>query len=209
VAQLYPTFKSANYTASNLDFVEMTGGNTVTLPDPGATKLVGVQSVNGTGSAPCTVSTPSGGGGSAIVGKGVPSGATSILLGAPGAFVILEADGYNWNIIGGEQDSGWITPSSFSNSWVNGSGSPGGVQYRLKCNEVTFRGYMSGGAAGATAFTLPAGYRPVQEAVQIMTKYNGGSPQTLATFIQMSGAVQPGATDSTAAYVENMHFPVD
>jgi hypothetical protein len=54
-------------------------------------------------------------------------------------------------------DSGWITISSFSNSWVAGSIAPA---YRKVGNRVQLRGRVTSGTANVTAFTLPAGYRP-------------------------------------------------
>jgi len=150
------TAKSAAYTAVSGDYVACTGSFTVTLPAPTAGRIVGVRSVNGTGAAPVTISTPSG----AILGPGVASAATSITLGKSGAFVTLLADGTNWSIVAGTQDTGWIAVT-FTNGWSNHTGDT--CQYRKIGPLVYTTGYMAAGTAGASAFTLPAGFRPVTE----------------------------------------------
>ena len=155
--QLIPTAKSGNYNAVAGDFVEMTGQFTVTLPNPGTVgRLIGVQSENGTGAAPCTVTTGAG----AITGPGIPAATASILLGAVDAFVVLSDDGTDWNVVAGAQDSGWITPA-LGNSWV-ASGGFTAPQYRKVGNTVRMIGVTDSGAANSSPFTLPAGYRPSQ-----------------------------------------------
>jgi hypothetical protein len=154
-APLIFTAKSADYNpAASGDFVQMTGSHTVTLPAPStAGRIVGVLSVNGTGAAPCTVSTPSG----TILGPGVAAAATSFLLGTAGAYAIVQSDGTNWNIVAGQQDSGWIQPS-LGNSWTGTTVQP---TYRLLGTIVYNRGeYSPGGTSGTSPFTFPAGYRP-------------------------------------------------
>lgn len=129
-----PTAKSGNYTAVDGDIVEMSGAHTVTLPAPSTSQqTIGIQSVNGSGTAPCTITTPTG----AIVGKGVAAAATSILLGAPGAYVVLHSDGTNWNIESGEQDTGWVA-FAYNSGFATSNSYP--IQWRLMGNRVELRG---------------------------------------------------------------------
>lgn len=58
----------------------------------------------------------------------------------------------------GESGSGW-TNVTFTNGWVN-YGTFQGAQYRKVGDMVQLRGLIKSGTAGASAFTLPAGYRP-------------------------------------------------
>lgn len=83
--------KSANYTAVSGNFVEMTGAHTVTLPTVSSGSIVGVISVDG---GPCTIA-----GSANILGPGIPPSSSSIQLSVAGLFVILEADGTNWNVM--------------------------------------------------------------------------------------------------------------
>jgi hypothetical protein len=170
---LIPIAKSADYNpAVNNDLVQMSGQHTVTLPAPSTANLViGVISVNGTGAAPCTVSTPSG----HILGPGVAASATSILLGSAGAFVVLVSDGTNWNIVAGAQDSGWL---------ANGS-----VNYRLTANVV--RVYCTGTVTSATSLgTIPTGYRP---AVALTFPLWGGTGTLCKLDVATNGAVTGSA----------------
>lgn len=166
---LTPTAKSANYTAAPGDMVVMTGQFTVTLPTPTQGRIVGVRSVNGSGAAPCTVSTPSG----VITGPGVVSGATSILLGAVHAFVTLLADGTNWHIIEGAADSGWLALPT--NGSFTAHSQPCG--YRKVGNRVFSRGLITGSGAGPpfSIATYPSGFRPIAGAyVTAEATYAGG-----------------------------------
>lgn len=157
------TAKSANYSAVSGDYVVCTGSFSVTLPAATAGRVVGVKAASGqTGAAPVTIATLLGA--AQILGKGVVASATSILLGIPGANVTLEADGTNWHIIDGAQDSGWIGlpyAGAFSDY---GSGYQLG-QYRKIEDIVHLRGltkFTPSGVygAGSMGVTLPAGYRP-------------------------------------------------
>lgn len=84
-------------------YVVTAGSTTITLPTPTANATVGVIANAGqTGTTPTTVAASAG----KINGLGVAA-ATSVRLGTVGAMVILVGDGTNWNIVGGEQDTGW------------------------------------------------------------------------------------------------------
>lgn len=54
---------------------------------------------------------------------------------------------------------------AFAGTWANygGAGEPTAAFYKDR-NRVYLRGLVTGGAAGSTIFTLPAGYRPIGNA---------------------------------------------
>lgn len=168
---LTPTAKTAGYTAVSGDLVQMTGSFTVTLPTPAAGAVVGVISVNGTGAAPCTVTTPSG------VINGPGAGAASILLGVPGADVILEGDGTNWNIVAGGQATGWIAVATWNGNWSNLGGSWEQAEYsKDRSGIVRLRGVIGRSAtyvAGEAMINLPAGYRPAKQSMWIGAMQTG------------------------------------
>lgn len=59
----------------------------------------------------------------------------------------------------------WASVSAFSNSWVN-FGVSNVAQYRKDhSGRVYVRGRIKSGTLGATAFTLPVGYRPTESVV--------------------------------------------
>lgn len=157
---LQPIAEAANYSALPGDLVLMSGAHTVALPPPASGSLVGVKSVNGTGSAPCTISTASG----VILGPGVVAAATSILLGTPGSFVVLEADGTNWHIIDGQQDSGWLAFPFSGGQLTSLGGNP--CQYRKRGATVVTQGLLAfvSGSPPWGLGTFPVGYRPLNNA---------------------------------------------
>lgn len=176
-ALLTPTSKSATYTAVSGDLILTTNSFTITLPTPTSGRIVGVHVTDArTGAAPVTITAASG----AIYGPGSP-GLTSIKLGILGAYVILEANGTNWFIVGGGQDSGWRAVGgagepAFVNSWVNGGGGYQAMQFRLDAlGRVWIRGYASTGTNGTTIFTLPAGYRPATRIITVALSGTTGS----------------------------------
>lgn len=138
-----PIAKSAIYTANNNDFVQMTGAHALTLPSPSAGLVVGMQQVT---TAAATIVSPSG----AIKGPGVAAyqtatgvAATTIPLATAGAFVVLVADGTNWNIVAGAMDTGWIQfDSQLINSWVVDTTH---IYWRQVGNRVNFNGAIKSG----------------------------------------------------------------
>jgi hypothetical protein len=96
-------------------------------------------------------------------------------------------------------DSGWISVSSFSNSFTTGSV---GVAYRRINGIVYLRGNVIGGSAGTTAFTLPSGYTPATTMVFAAQQY-GASGDNYVT-ITSAGAVQPAAG---ATWFSGIVFP--
>jgi hypothetical protein len=100
-----------------------------------------------------------------------------------------------------EESEGEIVPS-FGNSWVDSSTSPMVASYyRDAQRRVHMQGSISSGTIGATAFTLPAGYRPLGP-VGFVTFSTAGT--TAYVTISTAGAVvvQAGAT----AYLDGISF---
>lgn len=214
IPPLIPTAKAANYPAVSGDYVEMTGAFTVTLPAPTANRIVAVTSVNGTGAAPCTVSSVTNGGN--ILGPGVAAAAQTILLGAAGSYVILVADGTNWNIVSGQQDTGWIVVGSggsaapFTNSWANFGSGNATAAYRLQGNIVRLRGGIQSGASGTSPFTLPTGFRPLAQIGFSPLVYTGSTSTNSAVIVPTTGVIVDIYGASTqVAFLDGITFTVD
>ena len=113
---------------------------------------------------------------------------------------MLFRSGTNWNVVGGAQDSGWVTIANgaLSNSWVNNTGAGGAMAmaYRKVGNRVTMIGGINDGASAAAAFTLPAGYRP-QQAIQGAPSIGSGE-----------GSVFPAQINVSTAGVVTFFYPV-
>lgn len=147
---LQPTTVSANTTAIPGQLVVATASCTVGLPSAPAAgaQIAIVVNYAATGAGAVTVSangTPT------IYGVGL-SAATSFTLGARGAYALLEFDGTNWAIIGGQQDSGWVFPSLIG-SWptVTNYSAP---SYRQIADRVFLRGGVTNGTGATNHFTM-------------------------------------------------------
>jgi hypothetical protein len=201
------TAKSALYTAVSGDYVLCTnGGYTITLPAPTAGRVVGVKAVTGqTGASPVTISTPSG----AILGAGVVAAATTILLGFPGAYVTLQADGTNWHIIDGEQDTGWIAAPLAAGGYSNYGSTFTTCGYRKQGEWVTWRGLLqfspiSSYATWTPITTIPVGFRPAADEIfTTIGSYSGGQ-LAFRMDATASGTINGAATSGvnwTGAYL--------
>jgi hypothetical protein len=61
-----------------------------------------------------------------------------------------------------DHDINTWTNASLQNGWANYGGGWEAAQYRMTCDgTVMLRGLVTGGTHGATIFTLPIGYRPI------------------------------------------------
>jgi hypothetical protein len=58
----------------------------------------------------------------------------------------------------------WTVPA-YAGTWSNLGGAFQVAQYRKVGDEVQMRGVAQGGAAGSTIFTLPVGFRPIQNMI--------------------------------------------
>ena len=128
-------------------------------------------------------------------GAGVPSGGTA------GQFLTkVNGTDYNtqWSTVS-LADSGWITPT-LENSFASAGTTPG---YRLLNGVVYLRGNINNGIGAATAFTLPAEYRPAQGTVIVVQKF--GTPDFTYLTINADGTVQPS---HSSAWLSGASFPV-
>jgi hypothetical protein len=95
----------------------------------------------------------------------------------------------------------WTT-ATLQNAWTNSSGTA--AYYKDDFSTVTLRGYITGGTktSGTILFTLPAGYRPIQDAyvAALATSGSVGSAAVLLKIEASTGAVKL-ATDGTSISV--------
>lgn len=184
-----------------------TNAITIDLPTPVSGATIGVKKVDAAAGT-ITISTAATSG--YILGPGVPANATSIQCSAYGAYVELQADGTNWHIIGGAQDSGWQLPS-YVNSWVsNGGPATGGTlaAFRLQGNVVRMAGTIKGGASLSSTFTLPTGYRPLY--VVELTCVAAGATNNLGLMqVSAGGIVSLTYSGSTTFVSIDCTFTVD
>lgn len=118
--RLTPNILTGSATVADHQVVVAGASETVTLPAPSSEhELIAVYAKDDiagvSGATPVTITVSSG----KIYGKGLgTSGATSLVLGTPGAFVwLFSPDGTNWKIVHGEQDTGWVALSGGAEWW--------------------------------------------------------------------------------------------
>jgi len=126
---------------------------TYTLPTPGAVIAGGASGYTSGGririvrtdnsSNSVTVSTPSGN----IYGPGLGTSATSLVLNYQQAFVDVVSDGTNYHVVGGAQDTGWLTSVSYVTGFQTYSTNP--LQYRLIGSRLQFQGGVTWYSSGA------------------------------------------------------------
>lgn len=149
-----PRFTSRVMSSSNAaaaaDFVLASGGVTVTLPAAVANTFVAIACY---ATNACTVS------GSNIYGPGL-SAASSFNL-ALGASVILHADGTNWHMIAGQQDTGWLTITPTAG--YNGSTAGAYVaSVRVRGDQAMLKGQIASNSTNNVFGTVPVAARPAQ-----------------------------------------------
>ncbi len=194
------TTQTTTYTALPGDSVlanATSAAFTATLPTPALGARVKVAKTDSSANV-VTVRTPSG----TILGLGLGAGSTSISLGAEGAFVELHADGTNWHIVGGAQDTGWLNITNFVNSWTNASGYT--TQERLIGNLYVLHGQITGGATNTDAFTVS--YPPAVER-RFASVDAGGVICPIN--VQTNGAVVPQWTATSTVQVDCISYTFD
>jgi hypothetical protein len=94
----------------------------------------------------------------------------------PNAFGPSTPQPQNLVYTSGSQD--WVSPSLI-NSWVSAStpNTPAGYRVNARTGNVELQGLVSGGSSGTIAFTLPAGYRPLNS---VYFATNGGGVEVTA-----------------------------
>lgn len=194
---LTPVLTSGNITASRGQAVMATGGAalTVTLPVASAGDMISVAAASTqTGSAPVTVAATSP---SAIFGLGLgASGSASFALGAPNASALLLglASG-KWQIISGQQDTGWLSLTLNTAIGIIPSGFTPAC--RLIGDRVLLRGGMENNSGSnlspgsESLATVPTPCRPASTPVTLMI-IPGGSQVTIASSGSMTTTNSPG-----------------
>lgn len=188
-------------------------GCIVTLPTPTLGVVVGVAKIDAT-SPSLIIDAGSGG---LILGPGFGAGERLAWLGAVGAYVILEADGTNWHVIGGAQDTGWLPIPSYSNSWVSNAGPATGgtvAGYRKIGNTVYLGGTIKTGTTATIAMTLPAyvsntttNCRPNRAAYAVSVTT---APYSLCSWaIATTGTFTPTLAGGTIPALDSIDFSVD
>jgi len=131
------------------------------------------------------------------------NGGLEIVNNAYSQAIFLIADNGDFSVSGRVNgstigDSGWITVSSFTNSYTGTN-----VAYRKINNVVYLRGNVSAGSAGYSAFNLPEGYRPAIDVVLPVQKF--GTPNIDYVTVYSNGHVSP---NGGAAWLSSLIFPV-
>lgn len=103
-----------------------------------------------------------------------------------------------WHQIGG------VGEPAFSGSWVNSAGGSETAAYRKIGDIVYLRGSIKNGTLGATAFTLPVGFRP-PIGLLFATESNGAYGRVI---VNPTGAVDPSVGSNTAFSLNNVSFSV-
>jgi hypothetical protein len=128
-------------------------------------------------------------------------------LPAAGAECVVVFDEQNQPTVvwwqGSYSDSGWLAPA-YEHSWKAKAGSL--VGYRKQGNVVRLRGRIESGETSQAAFTLPAGFRPTQQAYQGVIQ--GGVVMGFL-IVETSGAVVPGTEGAKTPSLDGVTFTVD
>lgn len=174
----------------------LAGAVVVTLPSASANTnaiIVVRSSTTVTGSSATTVYYTGG-----IYGVGL-SGGTNLYLGTPLASVALQSDGMYWNVIAGQQDTGWVT-LPVNSGVTTYAGTPAS---RLVGDRVYLRGTLSVGAAtgGYTLATLATTFRPASQVYYPGAINNSGTQQPAFFQIFTSGVISVPQAISTTTYI--------
>lgn len=178
-----PRIPNVSVSASPGDVIVAAPSTTISLPSANgalALPITITAEYNVTSTTPVTVSDASGDSG--IFGTGL-SGVTSFLLGSPGANVTLMPVITGWNIVAGQQDTGWQALSLGTGVQVPGVGAGYTPAARLQGDTVRLSGIMQNGGsgggsinAGSTWATIPAGLRPAAQCGISLPINSGSAP---------------------------------
>lgn len=194
----YPATMTTSATATaGLSYV-VSASQTLTLP-ASPTKGDIIRAAAASTVTGATAVTVAASGGKGINGLGL-SAASLLKLGTPFAHTTLQYDGTNWQIIDGQQDTGWLALSlSGGVSAVGGGYSP---SYRVLGDRVWLRGGVSFTAtASITIATLPAGARPANGAFLPPL-----APGMNSCGIGTGGGMLCAGSSFTNAYLEGQGF---
>lgn len=212
-------------TVSNTGSASVTRGQSViaspsttqTLPSASAGALVAITALSTvTGATPVTVS------GSKIYGVGL-SNASTFLLGTPGAHAVLQSDGTNWYVVGGQQDTGWVALSLSTGMTATG-GSNFTSAYTPSARLIGSRVWLKGaiqqgstGNSGSSIATVPlASMYPASQAGINATQQNTTQETIAATALRVntsgvlassSGTSGTGANGMTWS-LDDLSYPI-
>lgn len=179
---------STNTSATDGHVYQVTAaGVTVTLPSPSTNATIGVFNGSGTAASPTTVTASSGN----IVGSGVS--ASSISLGISGAHVMLQANGSNWLIVAGQQDTGWVACTLGTNITVPGGYAP--AVFSPTARIIGDMGYLSGVMMNNTGGVVGAGYVWLTLPSSAFQPPNSVLPFSNAFFLQLTGTALKGVNN--------------
>jgi hypothetical protein len=99
--------------------------------------------------------------------------------------------------------SGWVSVTTFFNSWVNyGGGTFEDAQFRRDGDSVEVRGVIKSGAIGSVAFNLPPGYRPGKTTGVLTLSANAAHIGVVAA----NGDVTPSTGTNTDVHMNGIRF---
>jgi hypothetical protein len=148
------TAVGVNTSATDGHFYAASAALTITLPAPTLNTTIGV--FNQTNSLAVAVTASSG----VIGGLGLgTSGAASIQVSSNGAAVVLIANGTNWGIVSGQQDTGWVALTLLHSATVFPSEPVPSA--RLRGDEIRLKGALASGDASGIVATLPSFAIPI------------------------------------------------
>lgn len=107
-------------------------------------------------------------------------------------------------------EEAWIVPT-MTNGWLTYDADPGGWSgpgyYKDSAGVVHLRGLIKSGTVGASAFTLPVGYRPADGNLLIGTISNGAVGRVR---VSTDGTVMPESPSSNAwVALDSISFRAD
>jgi hypothetical protein len=147
--ELTPTTATVSRPAVYWEVISASPSVTITLPAPVAGMMIGVSPNSSvTGTSQVTVNY-----GSAVLNGPGMHGVASFKLGTPDVCVVLLADGANWRIVSGQQDTGWVPLTLITGVTGNtGSYTPAA---RLRGDEVSIRGSLANNTGATIAASTP------------------------------------------------------
>lgn len=99
------------------------------------------------------------------------------------------------------------TAPTFTNSWVNFGGSFRNAGYRIdQLGFVELTGAIKNGTMNASAFTLPAGYRPPESHIWANYSYTGAAQALAAVQVVSDGTVVPTFGNNTEFHLDGVRF---
>jgi hypothetical protein len=128
------------------------------------------------------------------------AGVTSFPLGVVGAYAVMVADGTNWNVVGGQQDTGWVTVSLGTNIGAGPNYSP---QSRVVGAQAQLRGSLQNNTGGT-----------VNPGTTVATVQGAAFPARTVNFanfnVDTSGHIVNGGSFLSAAFLllDSFTYPI-